>query len=240
MRTAETTLGGSGRAFPSTVWSQVLRAGDASELRSRETRGELLRSYWKPVYAYIRAAWKKPVEDAKDLTQAFFAHLLEKDTLSRVRPGLGTFRGYLKQTLKHFLIDAERAAAARRPATPFIPLDDAPPAPVEESPDRAFDRQWFRDLTASSLESLRARLDREGKGAHAEVFQRYVIDPAYTTAASPTYREVAASLGLTEKDVDHYLRYCSGALLEILRTEIRRTVDSEREVDPEIRRLLAE
>jgi RNA polymerase sigma factor (sigma-70 family) len=235
MGSSDTTLGGPVRPFPSTMWSQVLGAGE----RSPEKLNELLRAYWKPVYAYIRASWRKPVEDAKDLTQAFFAHLLEKDTLSRLRPDMGSFRGYLKQALKHFLIDAERAAALRRPATPLFALDEDVEA-SDESPDRAFDRHWFRCLTSTSLEALKDRLTGDDKAKTFEVFKRYVIDPSYSPEPTPTYRELAAQLGITEKDVDHALRHCSAALLEILRTGIRGYVESERDVDAELRRLLTE
>ncbi|MBI2900995.1 MAG: sigma-70 family RNA polymerase sigma factor [Planctomycetes bacterium] len=183
MDAGETELGGTARSFPSTVWSQILSAADPTDARAREHLGRLLQIYWKPVYAYVRLAWHKTVEDAKDLTQSFFALLLEKGHLGRVRPERGSFRGYLKTALKHFLINAEEAAAVRRGRRPLISLD-APESELErlglgaagDTPERAYDREWFRALFEASLDELRSRLDREGKALYFEVFRNYCFD----------------------------------------------------------------
>jgi len=114
----ETAIGGPDTAFRTTVWSDILAAGDPAHPRSRDLMALLLRTYWKPAYMYVRTMWKANVEDAKDLTQAFFARLLEKDFCARLRPERGSFRGYLKRALKNFLLNARRHDAARAPARP--------------------------------------------------------------------------------------------------------------------------
>ena len=81
------------RRFPSTIWEDVLAAGDPARPEHRERLEELMRTYWKPVFAYIRSVWKKPVEESKDLTQDFFTRILEKEYLGRLRPELGSFSG---------------------------------------------------------------------------------------------------------------------------------------------------
>src|SRR5262245_23199537 len=102
MTTGETSLGGPNRAFRTTIWSDILEMGDPSTPGFKDRLDKLVRLYWKPVYVYIRLAWKRPVEDAKDLTQAFFAHLSEKDHWARLRPEIGSFRSYLKRALRNF------------------------------------------------------------------------------------------------------------------------------------------
>ena len=111
----DTTLGGTARAFPTTQWSQVLGAQDKTQPGNRDRLDALLRAYWRPVYTYIRLGWRKSNEDSKDLTQAFFARLLQNGLIASARADSGRFRSYLKQALKNFLIDADRAAEVRRP-----------------------------------------------------------------------------------------------------------------------------
>lgn len=236
----ETALGGAGRAFPTTLWSEVRAAADPSVPEYRERLNRLLHSYWRPVYVFIRTAWRKPVEDAKDLTQAFFAHLLERDFLSRCRPERGSFRAYLKQALRFFLTDADRAAAARRSATPSFSLDAAPdelerlgPAAPEETPERAYDREWFRGLLDSAIGALRETLAMEGKGLYFDVFRTYVLDPQQG-APPPTYHETARRLDVSEVDVRNYLTRCRRTLREILRARILEYVESESEAEREL------
>src|SRR5256885_9151341 len=131
----DTTLGGSARSFPTTQWSQVLAAQDPTQPGYRDRLDALLRVYWKPAYAYIRVAWRKSNEDAKDLTQAFFARLLQNGRIAAVQTEGGRFRSYLKQALRNFLIDAERAAEVRRPIERVVAIDDFDVA-TGGSPDR--------------------------------------------------------------------------------------------------------
>jgi len=251
----DTETGGPERPFPTTIWSNVLASGDPSNPEQRERLNHLSRLYWKPVYAFIRRAWRKSAEEAKDLTQAFFAHLLERRFMAGFQPHQGSFRGYLKQALRYFLIDAERAAAVRRPEKPVFSLDAvqgeldrlAPTAPGE-SPEEAYDRHWLEMLLSSSMLKLQESLAREGKSVYFEVFRSYFGDEATLPASlaatrgavegSTTYREVARRLGIRETDVGNYLRYCRKALLGILRDGVREYVAGEREVDGELWELL--
>src|SRR5947209_7892091 len=109
----DTNLDARGRDFPSTCWSRLLDGfGSPDRSASRRAAEELARNYWKPIYAYVRSAWSKSIEDAKDLTQGFFVWMMESDFLSRADPGRGRFRGFLKVALKHFLGMDERARGA--------------------------------------------------------------------------------------------------------------------------------
>jgi RNA polymerase sigma-70 factor (ECF subfamily) len=235
-------MGGRGEQFPSTIWSDILAAGADDGARLEK----LCRAYWKPVYAYVRAAWRKPVEEAKDLTQAFFARLLEKEALARLRPERGSFRGYLKVALKHFLIDAERAEAARRPSAPVFSLDAAPdeldrlgPSAEGEAPEDAYDREWFRGLLDEAIDELERRLKAEGKSKVFDVFRAYCIDPQTSAAAeAPTYRDVAERLNIKETDISNHLAVCRHALMNIQRARIRDYVPTEADVERELRETL--
>jgi RNA polymerase sigma-70 factor (ECF subfamily) len=253
MRPGETSIGGSGNAFPSTHWRTILSAGDASQPTRIAALEQLLRTYWKPVYAYIRASRRKNVEDAKDLTQAFFAHLLESDTISRATPVLGSFRSYLKGALRYFLIDADRSALTRRPPGGLISLDAMAedydrivPESHEETGEQACDREWFRVLFGDSVRALESILLTEGKGQYFEVFRLYCLEPVGKAAApeeigdpdGPTYGEVADRLGLRESDIRNYLSYCRRRIREILWLRIREYCTSDEEAEAEFKEVI--
>jgi len=237
MRFDDTSIGGPAQQFPSTVWSRLQAAGDPSHPEYRRGLDHLLTSYWKPAFTYIRMAWHKPVEDAKDLSQAFFARLLEKSFVAGFQPERGSFRRYLKQALKYFLINAERDASVRKPEGPLLSLEATSdelarltPASPQETPDEAYDRQWFGDLVESSIRALEAALTADGKEIYVRVFRCYLLDDE----SLPTYAQVAARLGLRESDVRNYLHYCRSALRQVLRERIREYVESDADVEREL------
>jgi RNA polymerase sigma-70 factor (ECF subfamily) len=247
MAVNDTSMGGSGRAFPTTVWSEILKAGDRSHPDCREQMEHLVRQYWKPVFAYVRTSWKKPVEDAKDLTQGFFVHLLDKDRLARLQPERGSFRGFLKRSVHNFVIDQQRADIARRPSSgPLFSLDATPgeldrlgPVSPDDTPDKVYDREWFRCLFHAAMEDLEKSLKKSGREKYYEVFRVYCLDPLEGKLApdrkTPTYGEVGERFGLKETDVGNYLNYARATVREILRTRIREYVTSEDEVERELR-----
>lgn len=229
----DTALGGTGREFPATAWSVVLRAGDPAVPGYREALDRLCHDYWKPVHAYIRSAWGKTVEDAKDLTQAFFARFLENDSWSRLDPARGSFRGYVKRALHNFLVNAKEHDDARRTVLPGWSLDATPEewrrlgAASPETPEEAFDREWFRALMDASIEELR----REGKSRDFQVFAAYCLD-----SDTATYRDVATRLGLSESDVRNALSACRRSLRGIVSRRIGEYTSSAEEIEDEIRK----
>lgn len=237
----DTVMGGAQRAFPSTIWSDILSAADPSHPQYRERLNRLVQTYWKPVYAYIRAAWRKPVEDAKDLAQAFFAHVLEKEYLARLRPEQGSFRGYLKKALKHFLIDAARAESVRASVRPVFTLEASPAelerlgiAATDETPEQAYDREWFDCLFDDAVGTLRNFLSAAGKHLYFEIFKIYCLE----SDESPTYASVADRLGIKETDVRNHLTYTRQVLRQILRERIREYVASDDEIEGELAEVL--
>jgi len=231
----------------------VLGAADPAnpEYRARLTR--LAETYWKPVYAYVRNAWCKTNEEAKDLTQGFFAHFLEKGYLARLRPELGSFRGYLKEALRHFLIDRARAEASRRPEGPLVRLDAADqeldrfaPASADETPEQVYDREWVRSVLELGIQDLQEALERAGKAKYFEVFRAYCLDaqghPDSKTVLGPskpmTYRELAEKLDLQETDVRNYLTYCRRLFRKVLHARIRDYVVAEEDVEKELAQVI--
>jgi len=251
MGVQDTSMGGSGRAFPTTAWSEVLEAADRSNPECREGLEHLVRIYWKPVFAYIRTAWKKSVDDAKDLTQGYFSHLLDKDRLSRLNPERGSFRGFLKRSVHNYVIDQMRADIARRPAGGNLysldagegELDRLGPASPDDSPDKVYEREWFRCLFDAAISDLEERLKADGKGVYFEVFRMYCIDPVTGKPSdeknSPTYGEIGEKFGLKETDVGNYLNYARACVREMLRQRIREYVASDDEVDLELQQAVS-
>ena len=241
MGSTDTEMGGPDRSFRTTIWSDILAAGNPDDPASRESLDRLLKAYWKPVFAYIRSAWKAPVEEAKDLTQSFFARFLEKEYWSRLQPDQGSFRGYLKRALKHFLINAREREEVRRPAGRLFSLDAAPgelerlaAAPPEETPERTYDREWFNCLMDASFAELKESLEREGRRTHYEIFQAYCLEGGGAADDAPTYEKIAGRLGLQKHDVRNQLAYARKRLKEIVRGRIREYAAGEGDLEREL------
>src|SRR5262245_10368071 len=113
-----TSIGGEALQFRTTCWSSILQAREGD----RENLGMLIRTYWKPVYAYIRNGWGKSNEDAKDLTQAFFTGRIGRPFLADVGPGKGRFRSFLRACLKNFLSNEEKRRQALKREGRLPPL----------------------------------------------------------------------------------------------------------------------
>jgi len=214
----DTSLGGDARAFPQTVADAVRRACDPSDDVRRGGMEELARRYWKPVYHFIRAAWSKPNEESKDLTQAFFLWLVEGDGLRPYDPARGGFRPFLKSLLRHFLQNRDRALQAlkRGGAVRFLALEASPaaiPDPNASDPERAFDRACLRDLMERAIERVRERL-APTHPLKLRVFEAYDLR---TPERRPTYADLARDLGLKETDVSNYLF----SVREEIRAEMR-------------------
>src|SRR5437764_2287003 len=118
------TVSASAARFPQTLWSMVLEAAQGPSTRSRDALATLCRAYWFPLYAFLRRQGKSP-HDAEDLTQGFMLHLLEKETLSRVKREKGKFRSFLLASLQYYLADerSKEMAQKRGGGATLIPLD---------------------------------------------------------------------------------------------------------------------
>lgn len=224
MRNRDTSLGGAGVNFTETVWGMVERARAAAPEDRQAGLEELARAYWKPVYHYLRVAWAKSNEDAKDLAQAFFLWITDRNALDRYAHERGSFRTFLKALLRHFVQHHDEALdrLKRGGGRVLVPLemDEASlasvlPDPKTQSPDEAFEREWRNALMAEAVERVRRRLSSDGAGVKFRVFESYYLDAG--PEERPTYAAVAGRLGVKEGEVKHYL--CD--VREEVRNEIR-------------------
>ena len=232
-----------GSAFVTTHWSVVLTAGRSDTTRARAALEQLCRHYWQPLYAYVRRVGHPP-EEAQDLTQEFFARLLERNTVARADPARGRFRSFLLASLKNFLAhEWEKARAEKRGGrVQIIPLEFdtaesrcAPEPANTDTPDKIFDRQWALSLLDVVLARLRADYADCGKD---DLFLG--LKETLTGGRSEIpYRELGGRLGMSEgavKTAAHRLRQ---RYRELLREEIANTVAGPEEAEEELRHLFA-
>jgi RNA polymerase sigma factor (sigma-70 family) len=236
MNSGDTTLGGGEKAFPETT------LGFAGGLRNPATAETLCVRYWKPVYSYIRIAWAKSNEDAKDMTQAFFAWLLEEQALQRYDRERGGFRPYLKVLLRRFVGHAERdlQRIKRGGGARVFSLDgDAPRLPELEGegadPEKVFERVWLEELVQQSLGRVRERCVRSGKETRFRLYEAYALAAGPTP---PTYAELAARFGVTVGEVEKALYLVREELREEMRSAMAQGAGSDRDVDDDWKRIL--
>ena len=222
----ETTMGGSKRGFDDTRWTVILQARDRKEL------GAFLEIYWKPCYFYIRRKGMA-VEDAKDLTQAFFLDFLQRDALARVTRTKGRFRSYLLACLDHYLCNEhDRRKALKRGNGRVFSLDfDGAEALFQKAgdvpPEQAYLRQWAVEM-----------LDRAARALKDEMGERFDALREYILAGQPgSIREVAERLGLSESNVKVIIHRARRRYRELLRQEVARTVERKADVDEELKEL---
>ena len=214
--------------FETTHWSRVLAAGGASTEQSREALAALCETYWYPLYVYLRR-WGHDVEDAEDLTQGFFARVLEKDLLHVADPKCGRFRSFLLTSLKHYVANERDHAQAQKRGgnVPTLSLEFETARsrylrePHDEStPESVLDRRWALTVLDRVLIQLRTDFRQRRKEA---LFERLKVHLVGGDSPS-SCRETAAELGMSESAVRvavHRLRRRFG---ELLRDEIGQTV----------------
>ncbi len=239
MRSGDTSLGGPQKTFPQTIHALVsgFRASPSAEQRA--VLDEFFASYWKPVYTYIRSAWAKTNDDAKDSTQAFFAWLLESEAVKGFEPERGSFRTYLKSLLKHFMQHREEALSRLKRGggvrwlnihDDAAPLSDVLADPRSVDPEKAFDELWVKAVTRQAVTRVRGRLTSAGRSVQLRVFEEYDLSPA---PERPTYAAVAAKLGIKETDVRNYLFAVREEIRSEIRAELSRLTSDEQGLEEE-------
>ena len=242
METAEScckSAAGTSSQFPGTHWSVVLAAGDPQSPASARALETLCRTYWFPLYAFVRRRGCSP-EDAQDLTQEFLARLLSTHALSTVQPAEGRFRSFLLASLNHFLANEwDKARTLKRGGgRTIVSLDAAETRYRVEpnegvSPDRLFERQWALTLLAQVATRLREDYAAAGRGSLFEALHIYLSGEK----GLPPYRETADRLGLSCDAVKKAVERLRHRYGKLLREEIAHTVGDPAEVDEEIRYL---
>jgi RNA polymerase sigma-70 factor (ECF subfamily) len=229
-------------AFTTTHWSVVLEAQGESPA-AQEALEKLCRIYWRPIYSFVRRQGAGP-EEAQDLTQGFFALLLERRDLRTVRKEKGRLRSYLLTALKHFMVDERRREMAikRGKGERLIPLEELcaeerggmePADPL--TAERIYERRWASTLLDRVLSRLEDTYRKQGNAALFDSFNQLLADEP----GAPSQAEIASQLRMTENAVTQAYHRFPQSYQSLLREEIAHTVATPGDIENELRYLIA-
>jgi RNA polymerase sigma-70 factor (ECF subfamily) len=228
--------------FPATRWSLVLTASGKDEPAAARAFEELCQIYWYPIYCYVRNRGHTP-EDAEDLTQEFFAMLIEREALTRADASRGKLRSYLLNAVKHFLIDRHRRRSARKRGggVPLLSIDAVSAEkrlafdPIEaDTPESAFDRTWARALLDRVRDQLEDAYRRADKAQLFAALEPYVT----ATDREPPYLEIASRLNASAGSLRVAAFRLRQKYRQMLESEIADTLSDRAEINGEISYLL--
>jgi len=232
-----------GLRFPTTSWTLVAVAGEGTSLESKEALAQLCEAYWRPLYAYIRRTGHS-ADESGDLTQEFFAKLIEKHYLRAADRERGRFRTYLLASLRHFLSNEwDRARTVKRgggAAITSLDVEDGerlyrlePADPT--TPERIFERRWALTVLDRAMQRLREEFVSGGK---AELF--HGIQPFLTGDCDPgAYARAAPVVGMTTGALKVAVHRARRRFASAVREEVAATLDREEDIEDEIQYLLA-
>ncbi|MBE0540500.1 MAG: sigma-70 family RNA polymerase sigma factor [Verrucomicrobia bacterium] len=231
------------QVFATTHWSVVLQAGQEETAAGFAALEKLCRTYWFPLFAFIRRLGYAEA-DAKDLTQQFFGQLLARRDFQSVDARKGKFRTFLLAALRNFLANQRDHAQAvkRGGGRIIISLDSLAPEEFQRwepasdlSPDILFDQRWAVTLLAEAVQRLREEMEAHGKSAQFEALKSFLTqDPE-----AGEYAAVATRLNSSSQTVAVTVHRLRQRYRELVRAEIARTVSSPLEVEEEMRELFA-
>ena len=244
--TSPSAIGGNAHhgpaAFTTTHWSVVLEAQGESPA-AQEALEKLCRTYWRPIYAFLRRQGVRP-EEAEDITQGFFAQLLERRKFSAVRKEKGRLRSFLLGALKYFLADEQRRAMAIKRGSGLrpIPLEELrageriemePADPV--TAEMIYERRWALTVLEQVLDRLKNEYRTAGNAALFDSLKQLLPDEP----GSPSQAEIAAQLGMTENALRQAFYRFRQRYQSLLREEIAHTVATPGDIEDELRHLIA-
>lgn len=242
----ETAIGGPDRGFPATRFSAILRARSEDPAERERAVESLIEVYWKPIYKYLRLRWRQSNEDAKDLTQEFFASLIEKGFLSAYDPEKARLRTYLRVCADRLAQNQGRAAKRlkRGGGSRILPMDfvaaEAELARIEPPPADAmeefFDREWIRSLFALAVEALEADCARRDRPLDFQLFETYDLEAG--SDPRPTYSALAERHGVTSATITNRLAAARRLFRRLLLEKLREMTGSDEEFRREARSLL--
>src|SRR6266699_492913 len=233
---------GGAAMFTTTHWSVVLEAQGESPA-AHDALENLCRTYWRPIYGFVRRQGTKP-EEAKDITQGFFALILERKDFQSVRQEKGRLRSFLLASLKHFMANERRDAATikRSGGRTLIPLDDVESYDSSEfdrthmlSADLLYDRRWAFTV----LDRVFARLREESQGSGSAPLLERLNTLLSDEPDRPSQADVAREFGMTENAVKQAFHRLRQRYRQLLREEVEHTVATPAEIEEELRHLIA-
>lgn len=238
--------GGARGRFPTTAWSALAGATSEDPVERHRSWETLITAYWKPVYKHLRLRWHKPHEEARDLTQGFFAQAMEKGFFDTYSPARARFRTFLRTCLDGFVSSQDQAERRlkRGGGAPLLSLDfelaegelsrAEPVSP--ESIERCFDQEWVRGLFGLAIEALREACAARGRMLSFQLFERY--DLAEVADSRRTYAQLATELGISVTDVTNHLAYARRELRQTVLALLRELTATDEEFREEARFLL--
>jgi len=239
--------GGAGGRFPATRWSAIVAARSADSGERERALETLLAAYWKPVFKYIRLRWNREFEDAQDLTQGFFAGLLERDLLAKYDPQKSRLRTFLRLGVDSFVMNQDKAARrqkrggnARHLALDFEAAEselaagamDPEKIASPESLEAFFEKEWVRSLFGCAVEDLRKLCAAQGKEKAYQLFEKYDLEEERANAG---YAQLAQEFGMAVTDVTNALAWARRQFRQIALERLRETCSSAEEFRREAR-----
>lgn len=230
-------------ALASTHWSVVLLAGADDSSSAREALELLCRTYWRPLFAYARRMGSNE-EEAKDLTQAFFQHFLEKGYIRAADPERGRFRSFLLTAFRHFSVNeaARQQAAKRGGQRSFLTMSELAsvakkqePYSAEVSPDQVYDQQWALTVMERGMQTLRGEYDEEGKGQQFQILKPFLA----SCPGEGDYENAAAQLQVRTGNVALQVHRMRERYTAAVRAEVARTIGKPEDLEDELSYLVS-
>ena len=244
MMDPDTDIGGVQHRFPETNQSAIVRARSADEVVRQRAFETILISYWKPVYKYVRLKWQANNEDAKDLTQGFFANAFEKNYFANYDASKASFQTFLRTCLDGYVANERKAGHRLKRGgdrehfqLDFVSAADefaSHPAAPNSNPEEYFHREWVRSMFTLSLETLRTQCHARDKGIYFELFERYDLNHD----ANVSYASLGEEFGLDARTVTNYLAAARRDFRRIVIEKLREITATEEEFRNEARSLL--
>jgi len=237
-----TSMGGTGGAFLTTHWSMFEETTSADEDNSRALIDQLLRSYWKPVYCYLRRHGYDN-EQAKDITQSFFHEVvLERDLVEKADPAKGRFRSFLLMALNRYLANVRKGQERQRrtPKGNLISLEIVEPPElsrlVENSnPEDCFNFAWVSGLLEQSLQDVESKCRKDDMTVHWQVFSDRVLEPIMNRADPAPLKDICIKYGIEdEATVSNMIVTVKRRFQAIIREHVRKSVMTDQQVAEEL------
>ena len=239
----DTDIGGPLHKFPDTNHSAIVNARSQDQVTRQRALDIILTSYWKPVYKYIRLKWQASNEDAKDLTQGFFANAFEKDHFANYDAGKASFQTFLRTCLDGFIANERKAGSRlkRGGGVDHYSLDFA--AAENEivshtstlNPEDYFHREWVRWMFTLAVDAFRKRCEESGRTVHFQLFERYDLNDDNRDVS---YASLGHEFGLEAATVNNYLAAARRDFRRIVLEKLREITTTDEEFRTEARSLL--
>jgi|SRR5882672_5901411 len=240
-----------GESFPLTRYSVLAAASSNDSAERSRALDVLFAAYWRPIYKYLRLKYSQAPQDAQDLTQGFFAELLERELLARFDPVKSRLRTYLRLCADSFALNEIKAASCKKRGGEFmhVALDfsaaeddlraqtiDPASIPSPESLEEFFEKEWIRSLFSSSVEELKALCESRGKLKAFALFESYDLEGEENLS----YADLAARHGMPFTDVNNQMAWARREFRRIAMERLRALSASEEEFSREAKALFGE